>query len=97
MPKNDIKTSPCHLTVSDPLITAVAKRPPRATPPDLGCWHTPVAHCWSEPIHVRRRHCNVCRKKLDDTLALKCEETHVGIEILKTVAIINLLTSIDHS
>ncbi|XP_050699036.1 diacylglycerol kinase theta-like isoform X3 [Eriocheir sinensis] len=34
---------------------------------------TPVAHCWSEPIHVRRRHCNVCRKKLDDTLALKCE------------------------
>ncbi|ODN01016.1 Diacylglycerol kinase theta [Orchesella cincta] len=34
---------------------------------------TPVAHCWSEPGHFKRKYCHVCRKKLDDHVAYKCE------------------------
>ncbi|KAK2703868.1 hypothetical protein QYM36_017796 [Artemia franciscana] len=43
----------------------------------------PVAHCWSEPGHgSKRRFCNVCRKRFDDSLSLRCEmcEYHVHIE-----------------
>lgn len=32
----------------------------------------PVAHCWSEPTHHKRRFCNVCRKRLDETSAVHC-------------------------
>ncbi|CAL8105233.1 unnamed protein product [Calicophoron daubneyi] len=33
----------------------------------------PVPHCWSEIGHFKRKFCNVCRKRLDDLLALRCE------------------------
>ncbi|XP_006562734.1 diacylglycerol kinase theta isoform X4 [Apis mellifera] len=33
----------------------------------------PVAHCWSEQVHHRRKFCNVCRKRLDDNLSIHCE------------------------
>ncbi|XP_076766756.1 diacylglycerol kinase theta isoform X7 [Xylocopa sonorina] len=33
----------------------------------------PVAHCWSEQVHRRRKFCNVCRKRLDDNLSIHCE------------------------
>ncbi|GLV43765.1 uncharacterized protein CBL_06911 [Carabus blaptoides fortunei] len=33
----------------------------------------PVAHCWSEPFHHKRKFCNVCRKRLDDNLSVHCE------------------------
>ncbi|XP_008204918.2 diacylglycerol kinase theta isoform X2 [Nasonia vitripennis] len=33
----------------------------------------PVAHCWSEPVHHRKKFCNVCRKRLDDNLSIHCE------------------------
>ncbi|KAG7213122.1 hypothetical protein KM043_002441 [Ampulex compressa] len=33
----------------------------------------PVAHCWSEQVHRRRKFCNVCRKRLDDNLSVHCE------------------------
>ncbi|XP_076672920.1 diacylglycerol kinase theta isoform X6 [Andrena cerasifolii] len=33
----------------------------------------PVAHCWSEQVHRRRKFCNVCRKRLDDSLSIHCE------------------------
>nr|CAD7442330.1 unnamed protein product [Timema bartmani] len=33
----------------------------------------PVAHCWSEPIHHKRKFCNVCRKRLEDSLSIHCE------------------------
>ncbi|KAL3278720.1 hypothetical protein HHI36_016251 [Cryptolaemus montrouzieri] len=33
----------------------------------------PVAHCWSEQFHHKRKFCNVCRKKLDDSLSFHCE------------------------
>ncbi|XP_073992573.1 diacylglycerol kinase theta isoform X4 [Rhodnius prolixus] len=33
----------------------------------------PVAHCWSEPTHHKRKFCNVCRKRLDDSLSTHCE------------------------
>ncbi|XP_018360970.1 PREDICTED: diacylglycerol kinase theta isoform X8 [Trachymyrmex cornetzi] len=35
--------------------------------------NNPVAHCWSEPVHCKRKFCNVCRKRLDDNLAIHCE------------------------
>ena len=33
----------------------------------------PVAHCFSDPGTIKRRFCNVCRKRLEDQLAVKCE------------------------
>lgn len=40
----------------------------------LFCWtQNPVAHCWSEQVHHRRKFCNVCRKRLDDNLSIHCE------------------------
>lgn len=33
----------------------------------------PVAHCWSEPGHFKRKFCNLCRKRLEDSLAIRCE------------------------
>ncbi|CAH0552914.1 unnamed protein product, partial [Brassicogethes aeneus] len=34
----------------------------------------PVAHCWSEPFHHKRKYCNVCRKRLmDDVDSIHCE------------------------
>ncbi|XP_018394366.1 PREDICTED: diacylglycerol kinase theta isoform X3 [Cyphomyrmex costatus] len=33
----------------------------------------PVAHCWSEQVHCKRKFCNVCRKRLDDNLSIHCE------------------------
>ncbi|XP_058803614.1 diacylglycerol kinase theta isoform X2 [Phymastichus coffea] len=33
----------------------------------------PVAHCWSEPVHHRKKFCNVCRKRLDDNPSIHCE------------------------
>jgi len=33
----------------------------------------PVAHCWSEQTHHKRKFCNVCRKRLDDSLSIHCE------------------------
>ncbi|KAH3712803.1 diacylglycerol kinase theta-like isoform X2 [Dreissena polymorpha] len=33
----------------------------------------PVAHCWSEPGQFKRKFCNVCRKRLEDSLAVRCE------------------------
>ncbi|EGI70794.1 Diacylglycerol kinase theta [Acromyrmex echinatior] len=35
--------------------------------------NNPVAHCWSEQVHCKRKFCNVCRKRLDDNLAIHCE------------------------
>ncbi|XP_058812354.1 diacylglycerol kinase theta isoform X2 [Topomyia yanbarensis] len=32
----------------------------------------PVAHCWSEPSHHKRKFCTVCRKRLDETPAVHC-------------------------
>ncbi|XP_050312450.1 diacylglycerol kinase theta isoform X2 [Anthonomus grandis grandis] len=33
----------------------------------------PVAHCWSEAQHQKRKFCNVCRKRLDDCDSIHCE------------------------
>ncbi|GAV03562.1 hypothetical protein RvY_13963-2 [Ramazzottius varieornatus] len=33
----------------------------------------PVPHCWSDFIHVKRKFCNVCRKRLDDMWCFRCE------------------------
>lgn len=33
----------------------------------------PVAHCWSEPAYFKRKFCNVCRKRIEDSSALRCE------------------------
>ncbi|XP_014666531.1 PREDICTED: diacylglycerol kinase theta-like isoform X2 [Priapulus caudatus] len=33
----------------------------------------PVPHCWSEPGHFKRKFCNVCRKRLEDSWAIRCE------------------------
>ncbi|XP_072765864.1 diacylglycerol kinase theta isoform X7 [Anoplolepis gracilipes] len=43
----------------------------------------PVAHCWSDQVHHRKKFCNVCRKRLDDNNpSIHCEicEYFVHIE-----------------
>uniref|UniRef100_A0A8C5PLV7 Diacylglycerol kinase n=1 Tax=Leptobrachium leishanense TaxID=445787 RepID=A0A8C5PLV7_9ANUR len=39
----------------------------------------PVSHCFRSPGHYKKKFCAVCRKHLDDSLALRCEvcELHV--------------------
>lgn len=32
----------------------------------------PVAHCWSEPTHHKRKFCTVCRKRFDESPAVHC-------------------------
>ncbi|XP_067619813.1 diacylglycerol kinase theta isoform X7 [Eurosta solidaginis] len=32
----------------------------------------PVAHCWSEPTHHKKKFCTVCRRRLDDSPAVHC-------------------------
>ncbi|XP_064104651.1 diacylglycerol kinase theta-like isoform X2 [Macrobrachium nipponense] len=69
----------CNFVVHDKCLKTVVS-PCSTVAPTLV--KTPVAHCWSEPAHHRRRHCNVCRKKLDDTYAIRCEvcEYYVHVE-----------------
>ncbi|XP_063407865.1 diacylglycerol kinase theta-like isoform X4 [Mytilus galloprovincialis] len=33
----------------------------------------PVAHSWSEAGHFKRKFCNVCRRRLEDSQAIRCE------------------------
>lgn len=34
----------------------------------------PVPHCWTETMHLKRKFCSVCRRKIDvDTNAVRCE------------------------
>ncbi|CAJ0958372.1 unnamed protein product, partial [Mesorhabditis belari] len=33
----------------------------------------PVAHMWSEPGHIKRKFCNVCRKRTEDSTSIECE------------------------
>lgn len=33
----------------------------------------PIAHVWSDRTLIKRKFCNVCRKKIEDTLGLCCE------------------------
>ncbi|TGZ68837.1 hypothetical protein CRM22_004063 [Opisthorchis felineus] len=34
-------------------------------------FHT--SHCWSDPVHFKRKFCNVCRKRLEGTMSVRCE------------------------
>lgn len=33
----------------------------------------PVLHCWSEASHFKRKFCNICRKRLEDSFGSHCE------------------------
>ncbi|XP_033117399.1 diacylglycerol kinase theta-like isoform X3 [Anneissia japonica] len=33
----------------------------------------PVPHTWSDPVQARKKFCNVCRRRLDDSVVLRCE------------------------
>ncbi|CAL1279215.1 unnamed protein product [Larinioides sclopetarius] len=33
----------------------------------------PVPHCWSERGHLKRKFCSVCRKRIEDSCAVRCE------------------------
>ncbi|CAH8478417.1 unnamed protein product [Schistosoma rodhaini] len=34
---------------------------------------SPVSHCWSDVGRFKRKFCNVCRKRLEDSLSVRCE------------------------
>ncbi|UYV61514.1 DGKQ [Cordylochernes scorpioides] len=33
----------------------------------------PVPHCWGDPGHLKRKFCNVCRRRIEESIAVKCE------------------------
>ncbi|RWS13942.1 diacylglycerol kinase theta-like protein [Dinothrombium tinctorium] len=33
----------------------------------------PVPHCWTDVGHLKRKFCNVCRKRIEDSSAVRCE------------------------
>lgn len=39
----------------------------------ISIFQNPVAHCWSEIFPHKRKFCNVCRKRLDDSESIHCE------------------------
>nr|XP_042899037.1 diacylglycerol kinase theta-like [Parasteatoda tepidariorum] len=41
----------------------------------------PVPHCWSEPGHLKRRFCNVCRKRIEDSCAVRCEVCEYSVHV----------------
>ncbi|XP_077284863.1 diacylglycerol kinase theta isoform X2 [Arctopsyche grandis] len=59
----------CNFTVHDRCISQVVT-PCSSIAPSL--IKNPVAHCWSEPGHHKRKFCTVCRKRLDETTSLHC-------------------------
>ncbi|GJQ69530.1 hypothetical protein Trydic_g6630 [Trypoxylus dichotomus] len=69
----------CNFVVHDRCLKTVVS-PCSSTAPSL--IKNPVAHCWSETVHHKRKFCNVCRKRLDDSEAIHCEicEYYVHIE-----------------
>ncbi|XP_071865436.1 diacylglycerol kinase theta isoform X2 [Bombus fervidus] len=60
----------CNFVVHDRCLKAVVS--PCSTIA-AGLIKNPVAHCWSEQVHRRRKFCNVCRKRLDDNPSIHCE------------------------
>ncbi|GFS81264.1 diacylglycerol kinase [Trichonephila clavipes] len=43
--------------------------------------HNPVPHCWGEPGHLKRRFCNVCRKRIEDSCAVRCEVCDYSVHV----------------
>jgi len=42
-------------------------------------WQNPVAHCWSDPGYFKRKFCNLCRRRLEDSLAVRCESKSCSV------------------
>lgn len=59
---NFVSHERCLEFVATPCITVAADRITK-----------PVSHSWSDPGAYRKKFCNVCRRKLDEALAVKCE------------------------
>ena len=36
-------------------------------------FQNPVAHVWSDRMLIKRKFCNVCRKRMEDVMGLSCE------------------------
>jgi diacylglycerol kinase (ATP) len=39
----------------------------------------PVAHVWSDRMLIKRKFCNVCRKKMEDVTGLCCEGNELNL------------------
>ncbi|PAA64773.1 hypothetical protein BOX15_Mlig034123g1 [Macrostomum lignano] len=60
----------CSFTVHDRCLKSVLS-PCSTLAPSLVM--VPISHCWSDPGHFKRKFCNVCRKRLEDFAAVRCE------------------------
>ncbi|XP_035719225.1 diacylglycerol kinase theta-like isoform X6 [Vespa mandarinia] len=60
----------CNFVVHDRCLKAVVSP---CSSIAAGLIKNPVAHCWSEQVHRKRKFCNVCRKRLDDNLSIHCQ------------------------
>ncbi|KAL7079428.1 hypothetical protein ACQ4LE_001052 [Meloidogyne hapla] len=56
----------CHATCMRSIVTV-------CTGQMMQLIRNPVAHTWTDPQHIKRHFCCVCRKRTDDTLSSECE------------------------
>lgn len=59
----------CNFIVHEKCISSVATPCSSIAPCII---KNPVAHCWSEPTHHKRKFCTVCRKRFDESPAVHC-------------------------
>lgn len=69
-----IVVSPCSTVASNVIKVSIPLRGPRLGPnPRHLAFQNPVPHCWTETSSLKRKFCNVCRKRIEDHTALRCE------------------------
>lgn len=72
----------CNFIVHEKCVTNVVTPCSGVAPCQI---KNPVAHCWSEPLHHKRRFCNVCRKRLDEIAAVHCLSKCLNLSVKITV------------
>ncbi|KAG8185626.1 hypothetical protein JTE90_026087 [Oedothorax gibbosus] len=68
----------CNFVVHERCLKTVVSPCSTITPSII---KNPVPHCWSEPGHLKRRFCNVCRKRIEDSCAVRCEVCDYSVHV----------------
>ena len=50
----------------------------------------PIAHVWSDRTLIKRKFCNVCRKKIEDTLGLCCEGMYLFFPNITNISSVSI-------
>ncbi|XP_055935115.1 diacylglycerol kinase theta-like isoform X6 [Argiope bruennichi] len=68
----------CNFVVHERCLKTVVSPCSTITPSII---KNPVPHCWGEPGHLKRRFCNVCRKRIEDSCAVRCEVCDYSVHV----------------